>query len=91
MRPLKRRRDAGSDRGRTVHRDSGFGLSSTAARRRPLIGYALVNVVDDPALLLLQIFGTVKWPVSHSSRAAAPQAGRFAAGKCNFRMAEHQL
>src|ERR1700733_6387036 len=61
--------------------DSGFGLFDRRARR-PLIGYALVNVFDRSSVALLQIFGTVKLRVSQfqSSRRNLKLGVRF--GQC---------
>src|SRR5712691_5816491 len=63
--------------------DSGFGLFDRSTRR-PLIGYALVHVFDRSSVALLQIFGTVKLPVSQlqSSRSNLKLGVRF--GKCDF-------
>src|SRR5229473_3115207 len=63
--------------------DSGFGLFDRGARR-PLIGYTLVNVFDRSSVALLQIFGTVKLPVSQfqSSRRNLKLGVRF--GMCDF-------
>src|SRR6266851_7398484 len=63
--------------------DSGFGLFDRGARR-PLIGYTLVNVFDRSSVALLEIFGTVKLPVSQfqSSRSNLKLGVRF--GKCDF-------
>src|SRR6267154_6179092 len=86
MRPnaaAERRRDAAVIEVELCIADSRFGLFDRSARR-PLIGYALVNVFDRSSVALLQIFGTVKLPVSQfqSSRRNLKLGVCF--GKRNF-------
>ena len=61
--PCERRRNPAMVEVELCIADPGLGLFDRSARR-PLIGYALVNVFDRSSVALLQIFGTVKLPVS---------------------------
>jgi hypothetical protein len=81
--PCERRRNPAMVEVELCIPDSGFGLFDRGARR-PLIGYALVNVFDRSSVALLQIFGTVKLPVSQlqSSRRNLKLGVPF--GKCDF-------
>ena len=54
--------------------DSGFGLLDRSPRRT-LIGYSLVNVFDRSGIVLLQVFGALKLPIS-----------QFQSSRCNLKL-----
>jgi hypothetical protein len=54
--------------------DSRFSLIDRCLRR-PLIGYALVNVFDRSGIVLLQVFGALKLPIS-----------QFQSSRCNLKL-----
>src|SRR5258708_23009122 len=81
--PSERRRNPAMVEVELCIADSGFGLFDRGARR-PLIGYALVNVFDRSSVALLQIFGPAKLPVGQlqSSRRNLKLGVPF--GQCDF-------
>jgi hypothetical protein len=63
--------------------DSRFGLVDRCPRR-PLIGYALVNVFDRSGIVLFQVFGAAKLLVSQFQSSRCSLKLGIALGECNF-------